>query len=112
MDTNLANYAMRPVPEQDRRFMNDQVFNAQIYDKWVTNIPKRVGFSFSPSVAATFNLTGFDGCDFGSGPRSPEGSPGGATEGTTGPTAGAAATGIIVRCRQSTLQRRFSEFAE
>ena len=26
MDTNLANYAMRPVPEKDRRFMNDQVF--------------------------------------------------------------------------------------
>ena len=72
---------------------------AQIYDKWVTNIPKRVGSSFSPSLAATFNLTGFNGSDFGSWPRSPEGSPGGATEGTTGPTAGAAVTGIVARCR-------------
>ena len=26
MDTNLANYAMRPVPENERHFMNDQVF--------------------------------------------------------------------------------------
>ena len=68
---------------------------AQIYDKWVANIPKRVGFSFSPSLAATFNLTGFNGSDFGSWPRSPEG----ATEGTTGPTAGAAVTGIVARCR-------------
>lgn len=72
---------------------------AQIYDKWVANIPKWVGFSFSPSLAATFNLTGFNGSDFGSGPRSPEESPGGATEGTTGPTAGAAVTGIVARCR-------------
>lgn len=72
---------------------------AQIYDKWVTSIPKRVGSSFSPSLAATFNLTGFNGSDFGSWPRSPEGSPGGATEGTTGPTAGAAVTGIVARCR-------------
>ena len=71
----------------------------QIYDKWVANIPKRVGFSFSPSLAATFNLTGFNGSDFGSGPRSPEESPGGATEGNTGPTAGAAVTGIVARCR-------------
>ena len=74
--------------------------NAQIYDKWVTNIPKRVGSSFPPSLAATFNLTGFNGSDFGSWPRSPEGSPGGATEGTTGPTAGAAVTGIVTRCRR------------
>ena len=72
---------------------------AQIYDKWVANIPKRVGFSFSPSLAATFNLTGFNGSDFGSGPRSPEESPEGATEGNTGPTAGAAVTGIVARCR-------------
>ena len=73
--------------------------DAQIYDKWVANIPKRVGFSFSPSLAATFNLTGFNGSDFGSGPRSPEESPEGATEGNTGPTAGAAVTGIVARCR-------------
>ena len=26
MNTNLANYAMRPVPEKERHFMNDQVF--------------------------------------------------------------------------------------
>ena len=74
-------------------------YRAQIYDKWVANIPKRVGFSFSPSLAATFNLTGFNGSDFGSGPRSPEESPEGATEGNTGPTAGAAVTGIVARCR-------------
>ena len=73
--------------------------SAQIYDKWVTNTPKRVGSSFPPSLAATFNLTGFNGSDFGSWPRSPEGSPGGATEGTTEPTAGAAVTGIVARYR-------------
>ena len=74
-------------------------FFAQIYDKWVTNIPKWVGSSFPPSLTATFNLTGFNGSDFGSWPRRPEGSPGGATEGATGPTAGAAVTGIVARCR-------------
>ena len=93
-------------------FIRGLIVYAQIYDKWVTNILKRVGSSFSPSLASAFNLTGFNGCDFGSGPRSPEGSPGGATEGTTGPTAGAAETGVIARCQQPALQRRLSEFAE
>lgn len=84
---------------RSKHLETDLNFTAQIYDKWVTNIPKRVGFSFLPSLAATFNLTGFNGSDFGSGLRSPEESPGGATEGTTGPTAGAAVTGIVARCR-------------
>ena len=52
------------------RFAGQERHAAQIYDKWVTNIPKWVGSSFPPSLTATFNLTGFNGSDFGSWPRS------------------------------------------